>query len=84
MYFFCLFDHFVVDGRWSSWKPVGGCSKTCGGGTLKFFRTCTKPAPSCGGTKCRGISIFVVQCNKFCCRGKYMLYLSLIIAMIHT
>ena len=69
----------VVNGRWSLWKSVGGCSKTCGGGILKFIRTCNNPAPSCGGTRCRGISIFEVACNARCCRGKVILYVFLII-----
>ena len=66
---YIIFDHFVVDGRWSSWRPVGGCSKTCGGGILKFIRTCTKP--SCGGISCRGSSTFEAQCNTACCLGMY-------------
>ena len=69
----------VVNGRWSLWKAVGECSKTCGGGILKFIRTCDNPPPSCGGTRCRGISIFEVACNTRCCRGKVILYVFLII-----
>ena len=60
----------AVDGRWGSWKQVGSCSKTCGGGVLKFARACNRPAPSCGGLRCAGISIFEVQCNRHCCKGK--------------
>ena len=72
--FLILIDYFVVDGHWSPWRRVGGCSKTCGGGILQYFRTCTEPL--CGGLKCKGISIFEMQCNTACCRGKYMHFLS--------
>ena len=40
-----------VDGGWSDWSP---CSKSCGGGTQT--RTCTNPAPYCGGNGCSGES----------------------------
>ena len=40
----------IVNGGWSGW---GACSNTCGAGTQ--YRTCTNPAPSCGGT-CSGDS----------------------------
>ena len=53
----------------------GPCSKTCGGGTLKFIRTCNNPTPSCGGIHCRGIGIHEEACNKFCCRGKVVIYI---------
>ena len=38
-----------IDGGWSDWEP---CSESCGGGTQK--KTCTDPAPSCGGKLCTG------------------------------
>ncbi|XP_007423685.1 properdin [Python bivittatus] len=38
--------------EWSNWKP---CSVTCLTGTQLRERTCTKPAPNCGGT-CQGDS----------------------------
>lgn len=38
-----------VDGDWTDWSE---CSVSCGGGTQT--RTCTDPAPSCGGADCVG------------------------------
>lgn len=40
-----------VNGGWSDWSA---CSESCGGGTQT--RTCTNPAPSCGGADCVGSS----------------------------
>ncbi|MFZ2048726.1 MAG: hypothetical protein WAV25_00250 [Minisyncoccia bacterium] len=43
-----------VDGGWSAYSPSASCPTSCGyaGGTLT--RTCTNPAPSCGGAACVG------------------------------
>ena len=43
----------AVDGGWSAWVP-GVCSATCGSGTLVSTRTCSAPAPACGGQACVG------------------------------
>merc|ERR1719494_843167 len=36
---------------WSDWSE---CSETCGGGTTKRNRFCTKPEPKYGGKTCKG------------------------------
>jgi len=41
----------LVNGGWSSWSA---CSVSCGVGVLT--RTCTNPAPACGGAGCSGAS----------------------------
>ena len=64
---------YVVHGGWSSWTQ-GRCSKTCGGGIMRFNRTCNNPTPSCRGLPCRGISVHEEACNEFCCRGKIRKY----------
>ena len=61
---------YVVDGGWSSWTQ-GTCSKICGGGIMRFNRTCNNPSPKCNGLNCRGISFREEACNEFCCRGKF-------------
>ena len=69
---FCIWTFcncYVVHGGWSSWTQ-GACSKTCGGGIMRFNRTCNNPTPSCRGLPCRGISVHEEPCNEFCCPGK--------------
>ena len=62
----------VVHGGWSSWTQ-SKCSKPCGGGIVRFNRTCNNPTPSCRGLPCRGISFHEESCNEFCCRGKFII-----------
>ncbi|XP_078322444.1 semaphorin 5c-like isoform X2 [Crassostrea virginica] len=50
-----------VNGNWSGWgrwRPIGACSKRCGRGKRLMVRerTCTQPAPRCGGRPCSGSS----------------------------
>ncbi len=56
----CGWDCCPVDGGWSDWSV---CSVQCGGGTQS--RTCTNPAPSCGGADCAGDS--TMECNTQAC-----------------
>ena len=62
----------IVHGGWSSWTQ-SRCSKSCGGGTVRFNRTCNNPTPSCRGLPCRGISFHEESCNLMCCRGKFII-----------
>ena len=42
----------ALDGGWSAWSS---CSASCGSG--RQTRTCTNPAPGCGGSACSGPSL---------------------------
>ena len=57
-----------VDGGWSEWT-AGACSAPCGGGTQTETRTCTNPAPSCGGKACSGDASQSKACNTLACAG---------------
>jgi len=57
----------TVNGGWSAWSGYGACSKSCGGGMKTRTRTCTSPAPSCGGAKCAGDADQESSCNTQCC-----------------
>ncbi len=52
----------AVNGGWSSWSSWGSCTCTpsildrATTGTQARTRTCTNPAPSCGGNSCAGAS----------------------------
>ncbi|GEM_PF-2657445 len=54
------------DGGWSLWKP-GTCDKPCGAGMMTSTRTCTSPAPNCGGKKCVGDATKKEACNTHKC-----------------
>ena len=43
---------FTVDGGWSVWGSWSPCGKTCGGGVIERFRSCTNPPPFNGGKGC--------------------------------
>ena len=72
---------YIVDGGWSKWS-VGNCSKLCGGGNKTKIRTCSNPAPSCGGNNCIGKSVTTMKCNKIPCIGMYVcMYVHSYVAM---
>ncbi|XP_015282842.1 PREDICTED: properdin [Gekko japonicus] len=51
-----------VMGGWSEWAPWGPCSVTCLRGAQTRERTCTNPAPTCGGT-CPGSNVETRSCD---------------------
>ncbi|KAK3093560.1 hypothetical protein FSP39_017309 [Pinctada imbricata] len=58
----------LVNGGWSAWKQVGGCSKKCGGGQQKLIRHCNNPPPSNGGRNCVGKGVTYRPCNTKRCK----------------
>ncbi len=69
----CSGTNEPVNGVWTVWAQdsVTVCDKTCGPGeyTRTDTRSCTNPAPSCGGTPCDGLSSepFQVPCSLGAC-----------------
>ncbi len=53
---------YSVNGGWSNWS-CGSCSATCGAGTQTCTRTCTNPAPFCGGAACAGSATMTQACT---------------------
>ena len=65
---------FKVNGNWSNWKKYSACSKSCGSGLKSRKRTCTNPAPSNGGSKCKGSAKETMKCNTQSCKKKSKFY----------
>jgi len=62
----CKPDCLAIDGGWSDWS-WSVCSVKCGGGTMSGKRTCTNPAPACGGKFCDGQATASQACNTQAC-----------------
>ncbi|XP_065845856.1 A disintegrin and metalloproteinase with thrombospondin motifs 14-like isoform X2 [Oscarella lobularis] len=61
-------DACLVDGAWTNWQLVTpSCSRTCGGGTRAWKRTCTNPRPGRHGRSCEGPETKVAICNEEPC-----------------
>ncbi|ESO92729.1 hypothetical protein LOTGIDRAFT_162203 [Lottia gigantea] len=56
-----------VDGKWTRWGSWSECSKACGGGERKRFRSCNNPKPTASGEKCKGLNWEKEDCNKVDC-----------------
>lgn len=52
-----------IHGRYSQWSYWSWCSRTCGGGIRRRFRSCTNPPPKNGGRHCIGPAIESRSCN---------------------
>ena len=55
-----------VAGGWTDWV-WSECSVPCGGGVKTGTRSCTNPAPSCGGPPCDGAETDLQACNTQLC-----------------
>ncbi|XP_067022326.1 uncharacterized protein [Acropora muricata] len=58
-----------VNGRWTTWRSWGSCSKTCGRGLQSRTRSCFPP-PLHGGKDCIGRNMEVRTCNLRPCPGR--------------
>merc|ERR1712050_150773 len=66
-----------VDGSWSNWGEFGECDlggSTWGEGTQTRSRTCTDPAPACGGADCVGDDEESKICRVAKCATMYSAY----------
>ena len=50
-------------GIWTEFSAWSACSEACEGGTQTRGRTCTNPAPACGGADCSGSASELQDCN---------------------
>ncbi len=64
----CVPECEPVNGGWSDWS-CGACSVQCGLGTMLCTRSCTSPAPSCGGNVCAGVDVKTESCSPTCGQG---------------
>ena len=55
-----------IDCQWSDWIKDGHCSKTCGGGIEKWYRT-IKVQPRNRGKECNGTQYRENRCNEHTC-----------------
>ena len=59
----------IVNGNWGGFGNYGACSKVCGGGTQKRYRSCNNPAPAYSGKGCSGVNYQMRACNTHACPG---------------
>nr|XP_022294190.1 A disintegrin and metalloproteinase with thrombospondin motifs adt-1-like [Crassostrea virginica] len=58
----CKTSDCPVDGGWSVWSAWNFCSASCGSGFQIRQRTCTKPKPAHGGSRCPGMTHMTQPC----------------------
>lgn len=59
----CNVDCCPVNGQMTPWSEWSTCSKSCGTGVRKRFRSCTAPPPSCRGKPCSECTVETQVCN---------------------
>lgn len=50
----CNIEPCSVNGNWGSWGSWSECSRTCSGGQMNRYRSCSAPPPRFGGRFCPG------------------------------
>ena len=68
-----FYSHFSVNCQWASWGSWQSCSKSCGGGTQKRYRSKSVVAQN-GGNECSGSLEETMSCNTNNCPGTYITY----------
>ena len=58
--------------QWSSWWPIGPCSKSCGGGIQRYTRH--KTTKESNGGLCSGTNEKYSPCNIQGCPGKFLIF----------
>ncbi|XP_074858282.1 hemicentin-1 isoform X3 [Carettochelys insculpta] len=64
---FCNSDPCPIHGNWGPWSVWGTCSRSCGGGQMRRYRTCDNPHPLNGGRACAGADTQTQRCNADLC-----------------
>lgn len=61
----CFLRECPIDGNYTTWSAFSLCSKSCGGGVRKRYRTCTNPQPLYDGKNCSryGDPVDILACN---------------------
>jgi hemicentin len=59
----CNVDCCPIDGKLTSWSIWTACTKKCGSGIQKRYRSCTAPPPSCKGKPCESCTMDTRVCN---------------------
>ena len=65
-----MISFILVHGNWGGFGAYETCSKSCGGGTQKRYRSCNNPAPAHGGRTCAGLNYQFRACNTHKCPSK--------------
>ena len=63
-----FYSHFSVNCQWASWGSWQSCSRSCGGGTKKRYRSKSVVAQN-GGYECSGSPSMTRLCNTNKCIG---------------
>uniref|UniRef100_UPI00398EE55D hemicentin-1-like n=1 Tax=Pristiophorus japonicus TaxID=55135 RepID=UPI00398EE55D len=63
----CNSEPCPVNGNWGPWGTWTPCSRTCGGGQSKRYRSCSNPPPASGGKVCSGAEVQMQRCGTDLC-----------------
>uniref|UniRef100_H2YTM4 Hemicentin 1 n=1 Tax=Ciona savignyi TaxID=51511 RepID=H2YTM4_CIOSA len=65
----CNVDPCSVNGEWGDWGSWSECSRSCGGGQMNRYRSCSNPTPRFGGRFCPGSDSDLQPCGLQSCPG---------------